>query len=546
MPHASRWAVGWLLICVSPLAAQWTTVGTGIESRQFTAPGPNDCFVTRMQRNNPGCGIDSTIGSGALYSGRETVSGQAARYDEAIGYWGDTWGSRQDVVVAINGDFFDLSSGMPTGGQIQGGWYCKRFPEFGGWAGMAAKIDGDYFMGACVNNPAAKQIVRYLGTGTTANFNGINTTRASGDLIIYTHHYDSNTHTDNSGAEVLVEMSAPLQIIPSPNKVLGTVREVRSGAGASPIPFDHIVLSAGSSRAAGLLANATVGSQIGVSMEIGDYLPGCSTRSGFDWTRAYACAGGNFIYLRDGVPQPTTNAGLIVRHPRTAVAFNDTHVFFIVVDGRSARSVGVDMTEMAAFTSTLGATWGYNMDGGGSSAMWVNGQIKNVPSDGSERTVANGMVMVNILPRELSSHFAAGNQVRTGTATALRLGPGTNFDSIGSVAASAKGAVLEHALSGVAAKGQHWFKCSFGGATGWVTESALVRWTADFDGDQDVDQDDFAHLQECLTGSVNPQNDPLCQDTKLDGDTDVDQEDVDAFITCMSGPGQPPPANCLP
>lgn len=200
------------IVWVSPLAAQWTTVGTGIEYQQFTAPGPNDCFVARMQRNNPICGIDSTIGSGALYSGRETVSGQAARYDEAIGYWGDTWGTRQDVVVAINGDFFNTTTGMPTGGQIQGGWYCKRFPEFGGWAGMAAKIDGSYFMGACVNNPAAKQIVHYLGTGSTANFNGINTTRASGDLIIYTHHYDSTTHTDNSGAEVLVQMDAPLQI----------------------------------------------------------------------------------------------------------------------------------------------------------------------------------------------------------------------------------------------------------------------------------------------------------------------------------------------
>lgn len=281
-------------------------------------------------------------------------------------------------------------------------------------------------------------------------------------------------------------------------------------------------------------------------MEIGDYLPGCETRSGFDWTRTYACAGGNFIYLRDGVPQPTTNAGLIVRNPRTAVAFNDTHVFFIVVDGRSARSVGMDMTEMAAFTSSLGATWGYNMDGGGSSTMWVNGQVKNVPSDGSERAVANGMVMVKVLPRELSTDFSAGESVRTGVATALRLGPGTNFESIASIPASSGGTVLGHALSGVAAKGQHWFKCNFGGATGWVSGAALVGRRADFDGDQDVDQDDFAHLQECLTGPVNPQIDPLCQDTKLDGDSDVDQADVDAFIACMNGPGQPPPANCLP
>ena len=36
-----------------------------------------------------------------------------------------------------------------------------------------------------------------------------------------------------------------------------------------------------------------------------------------------------------------------------------------------------------------------NMDGGGSSVMVVNGAIKNSPSDGIERAVVNGLMMVN-------------------------------------------------------------------------------------------------------------------------------------------------------
>ena len=37
---------------------------------------------------------------------------------------------------------------------------------------------------------------------------------------------------------------------------------------------------------------------------------------------------------------------------------------------------------------------------------------------------------------------------------------------------------------------------------------------ADFDGDGDVDQSDFGHLQACLSGSTVPQNDPICQDAQ--------------------------------
>jgi len=62
----------------------------------------------------------------------------------------------------------------------------------------------------------------------------------------------------------------------------------------------------------------------------------------------------------------------------------------------------------------------------------------------------------------------------------------------------------------------------------------------DFDGDEDVDQEDFGHLQECLSGdgvSVAPQ----CQNADLDPDGDVDQLDVSRFVECMGGSGQASP-----
>ncbi len=60
----------------------------------------------------------------------------------------------------------------------------------------------------------------------------------------------------------------------------------------------------------------------------------------------------------------------------------------------------------------------------------------------------------------------------------------------------------------------------------------------DFDGDQDVDQADFAHLQRCLTGATLPPTDPACFNARLDRDGDVDLDDVTVFLRCMTGPNQ--------
>ncbi|CAI3798838.1 phosphodiester glycosidase family protein [Pseudarthrobacter sp. MM222] len=67
--------------------------------------------------------------------------------------------------------------------------------------------------------------------------------------------------------------------------------------------------------------------------------------------------------------------------PRTAVGVLGTnHLAFVVVDGRSpGYSAGVTMTGLAEILQGLGATTAYNLDGGGSSTMYFNGQLVNNP-----------------------------------------------------------------------------------------------------------------------------------------------------------------------
>lgn len=67
--------------------------------------------------------------------------------------------------------------------------------------------------------------------------------------------------------------------------------------------------------------------------------------------------------------------------PRTAVGIIDAnHLVFVVVDGRSpGYSSGVTMTGLAQIMKDLGATTAYNIDGGGSSTMYFNGELVNNP-----------------------------------------------------------------------------------------------------------------------------------------------------------------------
>lgn len=69
------------------------------------------------------------------------------------------------------------------------------------------------------------------------------------------------------------------------------------------------------------------------------------------------------------------------QQPRTAVGIIDEkHFVFVVVDGRSeGYSVGVTMPELAQIMLDLGCETAYNIDGGGSSTMFFNGQLVNNP-----------------------------------------------------------------------------------------------------------------------------------------------------------------------
>ena len=80
-------------------------------------------------------------------------------------------------------------------------------------------------------------------------------------------------------------------------------------------------------------------------------------------------------------------------NPRTAIGIiDDLHYVFVVSDGRSDESEGLSLYELATFMQELGVKTAYNLDGGGSSTMYFNGDVVNNPSSGfrdDERKVSD-------------------------------------------------------------------------------------------------------------------------------------------------------------
>ena len=81
-------------------------------------------------------------------------------------------------------------------------------------------------------------------------------------------------------------------------------------------------------------------------------------------------------------------------NPRTAIGIIDENHYIIVVsDGRTSESKGLSLYQLAEVMKSYGVKTAYNLDGGGSSTLYFNGQVVNKPTTGgnkiSERAVSD-------------------------------------------------------------------------------------------------------------------------------------------------------------
>jgi len=106
-------------------------------------------------------------------------------------------------------------------------------------------------------------------------------------------------------------------------------------------------------------------------------------------------SGGPYLVKKDEVYIDMTEQKLGSiggRNPRTAVGYTaNNNLIIVTVDGRETSSVGMTLTELANFMKSVGCYNAMNLDGGGSTVLYVNGRVVNQPQ------VKGGIALSNAL-----------------------------------------------------------------------------------------------------------------------------------------------------
>ncbi len=103
-----------------------------------------------------------------------------------------------------------------------------------------------------------------------------------------------------------------------------------------------------------------------------------------DWDNVKHIISGGPYLVKDGeifVDMTAQKLGCIGgRNPRTAIGYTkDNHIILITADGREGSSIGLTLNELAHLMQSLGCVNAMNLDGGGSTVMYVKGNIVNKP-----------------------------------------------------------------------------------------------------------------------------------------------------------------------
>lgn len=325
------------------------------------------------------------------------------------------------VVLGINGDIYDTSTGTPKGLTIHDGKiktsgyapeYVLSFDENGtpslkratlnftlkGTINVPVSIkppaiDTDPLNPDAVNSGGdAPQSTTYITEEYNDAIGFFNVPHGgSKGLHLYNRQFASATKTTGNTVEVVLEAgSAENAELIAGGTIRATVVEVRTQKCNVPIGDSQLILSTvADSSCAPKLSQLVPGSTIDIAVN--------------DPTGNYADskeAIGVYYVLYDNGQYISNGTNI---NPRTIVGIKpDGTMLFYVLDGRQPGfSTGLGLTDAAKHLVSLGCSTVLNLDGGGSSVMAVRkagidntAVMKNSPSGGTQRKTTNGLFLV--------------------------------------------------------------------------------------------------------------------------------------------------------
>jgi len=225
------------------------------------------------------------------------------------------------------------------------------------------------------------------GKPITLPIDGVDTTRERGKLMLYTPAYHADTDTAPAGTDWILDGS-PL-----------TVVAIRTNEAKAPIPRKGAVLSFGG---------------VDLPEPLEDLVDGAAVTFSTSWKslnntpvnvleHADHIVNGAGLLRRNGVALTDWSAENLIpatfthiRHPRTLIGVDGRgFIWLVAVDGRqSDYSVGMTFADLQRLCDRIGLRDALNLDGGGSTTMWVNGQVVNRPSDANGPRAVSDAILV--------------------------------------------------------------------------------------------------------------------------------------------------------
>ena len=253
---------------------------------------------------------------------------------------------KSNSLAAVNGAFFKPQTGCPLGTlMIDGKIYT-------------GPIHNRVSMGFFEDGYAMERIQfnAYLKKGfDKIQVDNMNQPRMLSTAVI--------AYTPDWGAYSTITPKYGTQIVVADNKV--TAITVSRAA----IPENGYVLVGPKSKLGGL----KVGDRVNLNVSTSP-----------DWDNVKHIISGGPYLVKDGeifVDMTAQKLGCIGgRNPRTAIGYTkDNHIILITADGREGSSIGLTLNELAHVRQSLGCVNAMNLDGGGSTVMYVKGNIVNKP-----------------------------------------------------------------------------------------------------------------------------------------------------------------------
>ena len=318
---------------------------------------------------------------------KSVLSNDEVMYAERVG----DIAARHGAVAAINGGFFNVKNGEPMGLLKVAGELVSDNTLLKGAVIIRSPAEGATTL--AFDQLSAKMSVTFTGADgkpITLPIDGVDTTRERGKLMLYTPAYHADTDTAPSGTDWIID---------APNGSPLTVIAVRTNEPKAPIPRKGAVLSFGGTDLPEPLEDLVDGSTVTFStswkslnhtpvdvLEQSDHIvngAGLLRRNGValaEWS------------VENLIPATFTH----FRHPRTLIGVDARgFIWLVAVDGRQAdHSVGMAFSDLQRLCDRIGLRDALNLDGGGSTTMWVNGQVINRPSDPAGPRAVSDAILV--------------------------------------------------------------------------------------------------------------------------------------------------------